>query len=165
MRFDSARETLMTAPRWYVARGEQVLGPFELSELRQMVADRVLGRADQVCPEGESEWVPAATVPGLFTGPPPLPDRAAVPEGNPQQAAAGEPEAPAKAWRPVAAHGGRVGRWSVAGRRGSVWRSWRCSSRRTSPRCSRTVTSGSGDCASVFSWARAGTGSGTRSVP
>lgn len=101
----------MPAPRWYYARGDEVLGPFELDQLRRMVAAGTLGRADQVRPEGQSRWLSAASIPGLFTAPPPLLPTAPG-SGTPQQSAGGT-EAPTEPWRPVAAHGSIVGRWSA----------------------------------------------------
>jgi hypothetical protein len=59
--------------KWYLAKGEKALGPFDLARLRQMAASGAVGRDDLVCPEGGSEWVAATTVPGLFPSPPPLP--------------------------------------------------------------------------------------------
>jgi hypothetical protein len=65
----------MAEAKWYLARGEEAAGPFDYARLRQMVMAGTLGRDDLVCPEGGSEWVAAATVPGLFPSPPPLPPR------------------------------------------------------------------------------------------
>jgi hypothetical protein len=62
----------MSEAKWYVARDGTALGPFTLAELRQMTTG-TLNREDLVCAEGREDWTTAATVPGLFSSPPPLP--------------------------------------------------------------------------------------------
>ncbi|WP_439622080.1 GYF domain-containing protein [Gemmata sp.] len=63
----------MAEATWYVAAEGGAAGPFDLARLKQMAAAGALARGDLVYPAGGSEWVTAATVPGLFPPPPPLP--------------------------------------------------------------------------------------------
>lgn len=68
------------AMKWYLAKGDRAVGPFDLARLRQMATAGAVGRNDLVCAEGHEDWVAAATVPGLFPSPPPRPggDRTAA---------------------------------------------------------------------------------------
>ncbi|MCE9563353.1 MAG: DUF4339 domain-containing protein [Planctomycetes bacterium] len=63
----------MSEPTWYHAKDGKALGPFSLAQLRDMVVAGSLKPADLLCRVGETEWVPAQGVPGLFPPPPPLP--------------------------------------------------------------------------------------------
>jgi GYF domain 2 len=76
----------MTEPKWYVARGTEAVGPYSVAELAEMATTGALARTDQVCPEGGPAWVAAATVPGLFTTPPPAPAAPAAPAAPPARA-------------------------------------------------------------------------------
>jgi hypothetical protein len=60
-------------PRWYIAPQGQVAGPFSLDELRQEAAAGKLTPADVVCPEGATQWQPAASVANLFASAPVIP--------------------------------------------------------------------------------------------
>ncbi|MCE9562464.1 MAG: DUF4339 domain-containing protein [Planctomycetes bacterium] len=63
----------MSEATWYHAKDGTALGPFTLTQLREMVVAGNLGPAELLCRVGETEWVPAQGVPGLFPPPPPLP--------------------------------------------------------------------------------------------
>ena len=54
--------------RWYVARDGKTQGPYPTEQLQQQVASGLLRPGDLVCAEGNREWKPASTIPGLFPG-------------------------------------------------------------------------------------------------
>ncbi len=58
---------------WYVACSGERNGPFSSTELKSMARDGRITHADHVWKEGLSDWVGAASVTGLFSGPPPVP--------------------------------------------------------------------------------------------
>jgi uncharacterized RDD family membrane protein YckC len=58
------------ADEWYVGRNGQRSGPFSGSQVRQMAARGELGPADMLWKEGMADWAAAATISGLFGGPP-----------------------------------------------------------------------------------------------
>jgi uncharacterized protein DUF4339 len=50
---------------WFVSRNGQRLGPYTFVELQRQVAAGTVAAHDGVWPEGGTQWVPAASVPGL----------------------------------------------------------------------------------------------------
>jgi WD40 repeat protein len=84
---------------WYYAAGEQKLGPYSASQLRQLATTGQLRPTDMVWKEGMKQWAAAGSVKGLF---PPTADRppavASPPTSEPS------PSAPA-----AAAQGGVLG--------------------------------------------------------
>jgi len=56
----------MAAPRWYIARKKERVGPFAASDLKQLASCGLLKPAEYVWPEGAAKWIEAATMPGLF---------------------------------------------------------------------------------------------------
>src|SRR5262249_25778190 len=65
---------------WFVARGKQKVGPYDLPQLRELVAAGCLQPQDMRWPEGSRRWPPAGSVGGLFpraaaAPPAPLPER------------------------------------------------------------------------------------------
>jgi hypothetical protein len=52
--------------RWHYTRNDAPHGPVPFGELQKLAASRQLEPADRVRPEGASDWVAAATVPGIF---------------------------------------------------------------------------------------------------
>ena len=63
-----------TATRWFIARGDEVFGPFELSKLRNAVERGELRAQHQLCRLGTKQWIPANSIPeldALFPPPPP----------------------------------------------------------------------------------------------
>jgi GYF domain 2 len=86
---------------WYYARDGAQMGPVSFDELKAAAAGGKLSRNDLVWKDGTPDWVPAATVPGLFAGPSPPPAPAAPsaaptppPSAAVPAAAARAPEAP-----------------------------------------------------------------------
>jgi hypothetical protein len=59
----------MAAPRWFIARNKERVGPFAASELQQLARCGILLPGEYVWAEGAAKWVEAGTMPGLF--PPP----------------------------------------------------------------------------------------------
>jgi len=54
------------AEEWYVGSNGQQSGPFTLQHLKQMAASGQLSKADLLWREGLANWVPCASVEGLF---------------------------------------------------------------------------------------------------
>jgi hypothetical protein len=52
---------------WYVAREKQKVGPFVWSQLLNMASGGMLQPAEMLLQEGATEWLAAATIPGLFS--------------------------------------------------------------------------------------------------
>jgi WD40 repeat protein/tetratricopeptide (TPR) repeat protein len=76
-------------PRWFYIRAKKKVGPAPLTELRALAEAGELRPNDMVLPEGARQWVAAASVPGLFA--PPVPVPAAAPDPQPVEPS---PEAP-----------------------------------------------------------------------
>ncbi len=55
---------------WYVARDAQNFGPFSFEDLLASARDGRLTKQDQLWSTGMPQWVPAASVPGIWTPPP-----------------------------------------------------------------------------------------------
>jgi hypothetical protein len=80
------------AQRWYFAEGQQKLGPFAPSQLRQLVVTGRVQPTTMVLQEGTQCWVQADSIKGLFSPtvqegdhtPPPVreasPERVALPD-------------------------------------------------------------------------------------
>jgi ferredoxin len=49
------------------------VGPLSFAQLQALAAAGTLARTDMVLRDGTRQWIAAATVPGLFVEPPPLP--------------------------------------------------------------------------------------------
>src|SRR4051794_6877839 len=91
--------------RWFLARDGQTIGPFSSADLKAQAAAGELGPEEIVLLEGETRWVKASTLKGLFPaagGAEPAPARPVAPAkpivglvdlGSP--AMAKEPDAPA----------------------------------------------------------------------
>ncbi len=62
----------MTTGWYYSSHGER-LGPVSESEIRSLAASGRIAASDLVWQLGQPDWIPAASVPELFPGPPPLP--------------------------------------------------------------------------------------------
>ena len=60
------------ADQWYFARDRQKYGPFSTAQMRQLAAERRLLATDMVHKDGESKWVAAFSVMGLFQQPRPI---------------------------------------------------------------------------------------------
>ena len=58
----------MADRQWYVAEAGRTLGPFPASEVARGIHSGRWTRQTQVCPEGATEWKPAATHPELAGG-------------------------------------------------------------------------------------------------
>lgn len=58
---------------WYVACNGERNGPFSSAELKSMAREGRVTHTDHVWKEGLTDWVVAASVSGLFSGPPPIP--------------------------------------------------------------------------------------------
>lgn len=58
----------MADRQWYVAEAGRTLGPFPASEVARGIHSGRWTKETQVCPEGGSEWKPAAAHPGLSGG-------------------------------------------------------------------------------------------------
>lgn len=58
----------MADRQWYVAEAGRTLGPFPASEVARGIHSGRWTKQTQVCPEGGSEWKPAAAHPGLSGG-------------------------------------------------------------------------------------------------
>jgi hypothetical protein len=56
----------MAVVRWYIARNQQKIGPFDTAQLRQLAECGVVQPGEHVLVEGGTKWVEARTVPGLF---------------------------------------------------------------------------------------------------
>jgi hypothetical protein len=70
---------------WYYNSNGQRMGPVSESEIRSLAATGRLSGPDLVWQAGTPDWVPASSVAGLFSGPPPLPSSGrtqAQPSGN-----------------------------------------------------------------------------------
>jgi GYF domain 2 len=52
--------------QYYYARNGQRQGPVPGARLKELVAAGTLARTDHICREGETKWVPAGQVKGLF---------------------------------------------------------------------------------------------------
>ena len=78
--------------QWYLARQGARYGPFSSRELSEHAQQNQIGRDDLVWGPGYLDWVPAATVAGLFE-PPPLPTETPTVEraGDPEGTAVAEP--------------------------------------------------------------------------
>jgi hypothetical protein len=59
----------MSAPRWFIARNKERVGPFATGDLKQLARCDLLKRSEYVWMEGTGKWVEAALVPGLFAPP------------------------------------------------------------------------------------------------
>lgn len=71
-----------SAPRYYVGRGSEQSGPFDLNGLRQEIQAGRLSRSTLVWKEGMVSWEPAEKIPEVSSllgpgGPPPLPKKEA----------------------------------------------------------------------------------------
>lgn len=62
----------MSENQWYYAVGDQHQGPVPWEQLQQMSRDGHLSPEQFVWREGMDQWAAAATVEGLFAGPPPI---------------------------------------------------------------------------------------------
>ena len=69
---------------WYYSSNGKRVGPISESEIRTLAATGRITASDLVWETGQPNWIPAASVPGLFPGPPPLPST-----GQPQGSASG----------------------------------------------------------------------------
>jgi hypothetical protein len=74
----------MSTDRYYSSNGKR-LGPVSETELRNLAATGRITASDLVWRTGQPSWIPAASVPGLLPGPPPLPTR-----GHPQRTKTGK---------------------------------------------------------------------------
>jgi uncharacterized protein YkwD len=63
----------IVGPRWFAAQGKQKVGPYELEQLRALVAAGRLRAEDMLLPEGSPRWVPAHSVTGLLPATPAAP--------------------------------------------------------------------------------------------
>ncbi|MBY0524632.1 MAG: GYF domain-containing protein [Gemmataceae bacterium] len=79
-------------PGWFYARNKKKLGPVTRAQLEQLAASGTLTPGDMLLEEGTRKWLVAATLPGLFPAPPPVP--APVPPAPPR--ANGPPAPPAQ---------------------------------------------------------------------
>jgi hypothetical protein len=61
--------------RWFVARGKDRVGPLSTAQLKQMAGRDELSPEDMLLRSGETKWVRAGTIPGLFDGPASRPAR------------------------------------------------------------------------------------------
>ncbi len=59
------------AEEWYYAKDGKKLGPCCVHQLKELAAKGQLAAADLVWKEGLAQWVPAQTIKGLFSTPPP----------------------------------------------------------------------------------------------
>jgi hypothetical protein len=59
----------MAAPRWFIARNKERVGPFAIGDLQEMARHGLLRPAEFVWMEGAAKWVEAAKLPGLFPAP------------------------------------------------------------------------------------------------
>jgi uncharacterized protein YkwD len=80
-----------TTPSWFVARGNQKVGPYNRAQLQALARRGELKPDDMVLQEGSRKWCPASEVPKLFPTPEP------VAAGRPAASA----PAPRKRRRPV----------------------------------------------------------------
>ena len=87
------------AQNWYYAAGEQKLGPYSASQLRQLAATGQLRPTDMVWKEGMKQWAAAGSVKGLF---PPATDLPLAVDSRPS------PE-PSSSTPAAAAQGGVLG--------------------------------------------------------
>jgi len=71
---------LMVEAKWWCEKAGQRLGPFNITQLKQLVTVGMIAQSDQLCQEGSTHWVSAETVAGLFS----------PPELSPSDAPAGE---------------------------------------------------------------------------
>lgn len=74
------------AAAWYYSKNGQKIGPVDEAEIRRLAQTGRLAPADLVWRTGEANWAQAASIPGLFPGPPPLPS-VSVGQVGPQFAA------------------------------------------------------------------------------
>jgi hypothetical protein len=67
----------MKSQRWFVSKvGKGQFGPYTEVEMREHIDAGQLRPTDQVCREGDKEWLRADTIPELFpssVSPPPVP--------------------------------------------------------------------------------------------
>ena len=56
----------MAAPRWFIARNKDKVGPFAPLDLKQLATFGLLKADEFVLAEGTSKWVEARSVPWLF---------------------------------------------------------------------------------------------------
>jgi hypothetical protein len=56
----------MSAPRWYIARNKEKVGPFSGSDIKQLATHGLLQPGEFLWAEGSSKWVEATSIPGLF---------------------------------------------------------------------------------------------------
>jgi hypothetical protein len=56
----------MVAPRWFIARNKEKVGPFAPGDLKQLATFGLLQPSEYVWAEGTTRWVEAASLPGLF---------------------------------------------------------------------------------------------------
>jgi hypothetical protein len=59
----------MVAPRWFIARNKEKVGPFAAGDLKQLATFGLLQPGEYVWAEGTKRWVEAASLPGLFPAP------------------------------------------------------------------------------------------------
>jgi hypothetical protein len=59
----------MAAPRWFIARNREKVGPFSGADIKQLASFGLLQPNEFLWAEGSTKWVEAASVPGLFPQP------------------------------------------------------------------------------------------------
>jgi len=47
-------------PNYYLNRDGEVSGPHSVEDIQQLIARREVGKMDLICPEGDTNWVPAS---------------------------------------------------------------------------------------------------------
>jgi hypothetical protein len=57
---------------WYYSENGKRVGPVSESEIRTLASTGQITPSGLVWRTGQPDWIPAASVPGLFLGPPPL---------------------------------------------------------------------------------------------
>jgi hypothetical protein len=65
----------MSEAIWYFADGDEERGPVTEAQIRTLIGTGNLKPDDLVWREGMDDWLPAAEVPGLFSGGTPAPRR------------------------------------------------------------------------------------------
>jgi S1-C subfamily serine protease len=68
----------MAADQWFYRLDNKQLGPVDYESLQQLAKAGVVARTTFVWKEGLPEWIPASTVRGIFTVPPPAPSSPVV---------------------------------------------------------------------------------------
>ena len=92
----------MSEAIWYYAHGDKEQGPVTLLQIKALIQAGKIKPDDLVWKDGMEDWLPAKTVPGLYSAETPVPEPAAAARSKAAATAAPKIVAPARPAEPTA---------------------------------------------------------------